>query len=298
MNQPIFRKPPGEAVTHSGLKALCGVAAYYRIAVNPGHLVKELALGETEAGEKDLVRAARMIGLKARIIARPSRERVASAPTPAILRLKSGRYCLLAGETASGLFRVIDPIARIPREISIDQLLGEIEPVLILVARHFLGAGVDPRTFGFRWFPPSIWRYRKPLVHVLVASFLVQIFALVTPLFFQIVIDKVLTHRGYSTLFVLVGGLARSACSTWRCNICAPTPCRTRRTGSTSNSASACSAISRACRSPISRRGRPGRPWRVRELETIRAFLTGQGLFSALDFSSPLSSSRSCSPIR
>jgi len=35
----------------------------------------------------------------------------------------------------------------------------------------------------------------------------VQIFALVTPIFFQVVVDKVLTHKGYSTLYVLVAGL-------------------------------------------------------------------------------------------
>ena len=37
--------------------------------------------------------------------------------------------------------------------------------------------------------------------------FLHQIFALVTPIFFQVVVDKVLTHKGYSTLYVLVAGL-------------------------------------------------------------------------------------------
>jgi len=46
------------------------------------------------------------------------------------------------------------------------------------------------------------------LAHVLLASFFVQTFALVTPLFFQVIIDKVLSHKGYDTLFVLVGGLA------------------------------------------------------------------------------------------
>ena len=85
-------------------------------------------------------------------------------------------------------------------------LFDEVEPLLVLVTRRFGGEGVDPKTFGFRWFLPSMWRYRKPLAHVLLASLFVQIFALVTPLFFQVVIDKVLTHEGYSTLFVLVAG--------------------------------------------------------------------------------------------
>ena len=61
---------------------------------------------------------------------------------------------------------------------------------------------VDRNTFGFRWFWPSILRYRRPLAHVLVASLFVQLFALATPIFFQLVVDKVLVHKGMSTLVV------------------------------------------------------------------------------------------------
>ena len=51
-------------------------------------------------------------------------------------------------------------------------------------------------------------KYRRLLGEVLIASFFLQVFALVSPLFFQVVIDKVLVHRGLSTLEVLVIGLA------------------------------------------------------------------------------------------
>jgi subfamily B ATP-binding cassette protein HlyB/CyaB len=50
-------------------------------------------------------------------------------------------------------------------------------------------------------------KYRHLLAEVVVASFFLQIFALVSPLFFQVVIDKVLVHRGLTTLDVLVIGL-------------------------------------------------------------------------------------------
>jgi ABC-type bacteriocin/lantibiotic exporter with double-glycine peptidase domain len=53
-----------------------------------------------------------------------------------------------------------------------------------------------------------MWRYRRALAHVLVASLFIQLFALVTPLFFQIVIDKVLVHKAMSTLTLIVIGLA------------------------------------------------------------------------------------------
>ena len=63
------------------------------------------------------------------------------------------------------------------------------------------------RRFDITWFMGAIHKYRHLLGEVLVASFFLQLFALVSPLFFQVVIDKVLVHRGMSTLDVLVIGL-------------------------------------------------------------------------------------------
>ncbi len=279
-----FQENAAERLADSGLRALCGIASYYRIAADPAHLATELALHGGEAGEKDLVRAAALIGLKARIVENPSAARLAAAPVPAILRLKSGGYCILGGETPGGLLRIVDPVTRIARELPLDELRAEIEPVLILVARHFRGAGINPRTFGFRWFAPSLWRYRKPLIHVLIASFFVQIFALVSPLFFQVVIDKVLTHRGYSTLFVLVGGLAIIGLFDVALQYL-----RNYALSHTTNRIDVelgQRLFRHLTRLPVAyfeTRPTGQTVARVRELETVRSFLTGQGLFSALD---------------
>ena len=83
-----------------------------------------------------------------------------------------------------------------PRKPPLENVAREIGGRALLIARRIGGAGADPRQFGMRWFLPTIWRYRRPLGHVLAASLFVQIFALTTPLFFQVVVDKVLTHRG------------------------------------------------------------------------------------------------------
>src|SRR5438309_5709124 len=64
------------------------------------------------------------------------------------------------------------------------------------------------RRFDVTWFLGAIHKYRHLLGEVLIASFFLQLFALVSPLFFQVVIDKVLVHRSMSTLDVLVIGLA------------------------------------------------------------------------------------------
>ena len=54
---------------------------------------------------------------------------------------------------------------------------------------------------------PSLVKYRRLLGEVLLVSLFLQLFALISPLFFQVVMDKLLVHRGVSTLDVLVIGL-------------------------------------------------------------------------------------------
>jgi subfamily B ATP-binding cassette protein HlyB/CyaB len=63
------------------------------------------------------------------------------------------------------------------------------------------------RRFDISWFFGAMHKYRRLLGEVLIASLFLQLFALISPLFFQVVIDKVLVHRGLSTLDVLVVGL-------------------------------------------------------------------------------------------
>jgi subfamily B ATP-binding cassette protein HlyB/CyaB len=64
-----------------------------------------------------------------------------------------------------------------------------------------------PPAFGFRWFIPELLKHRHVWRDVLVASLVIQLLALATPLFTQVVIDKVVVHRTQSTLLVLGIGL-------------------------------------------------------------------------------------------
>ena len=161
-------------------RALCGIAAYYRVAADPGHLSRELALQDQPANETAIVRAAILIGLNAKLVVNVTATRLATLPTPAIVRLKNGSFQLLAGKNPSGLYRLVDRISHADEEVPLDLLVKEIG-AKVLLARKVGGAGADPKTFGFRWFLPTIWRYRHPLGHVLIASLFVQLFGLVTP---------------------------------------------------------------------------------------------------------------------
>lgn len=64
-----------------------------------------------------------------------------------------------------------------------------------------------PKRFNLQWFLPVFWKFKRFFYEVLAASFLLQVFTLITPLFTQVIIDKVLVHKGFSTLDVLMTGL-------------------------------------------------------------------------------------------
>jgi hypothetical protein len=190
-----------------GLAALSLVAGYYRIAADPAQMRHQLALTGRLAGAEDLLRAANLLHLKSRVIRGVDAMRLGALPYPAILELKDGGFAILAVSAEKGNVRLADPVLRTAKEVS----LGEAEALssgsVILVTRRLGGTGIDPNSFGFRWFWPSILRYRRPLAHVVVASLFVQLFALASPIFFQLVVDKVLVHKGMSTLVVLIVGM-------------------------------------------------------------------------------------------
>jgi len=77
----------------------------------------------------------------------------------------------------------------------------------------------DTRKFGFGWFLPELLKYKKLWYEILLASLVIQLIALATPLFTQVIIDKVVVHRTESTLIVIAIGMAVfmvfSAALTW-----------------------------------------------------------------------------------
>ncbi len=279
--EPAPTPPPLDA----GLACVAAIAGYYRIAADPIHMYNQLGLVGRPTGANELLRASKTIGLKARQLTLKSAGRLETIPTPAIIQLRTGAFVIFGGKNPSGLYRVVDPILRRDREVALEELFGEIEPFVLQVARRIGGEGVDPSKFGFIWFMQSIWRYRRPLSHVLLASFFVQIFALVTPLFFQVIVDKVLTHKGYSTLFVLIGGLVVVGLFDVILQYL-----RTYALSHTTNRIDVelgQRLFHHLLRLPLGyfeTRSAGQTVARVRELESIRGFLTGPALFSSLDF--------------
>src|SRR5262249_27242581 len=152
----------------------------------------------------EILRAAKRAGIKARRVS-TTWARLAKTPLPAIAEHREGRFFVLA-KVGPDRVLIQDPLANRPLTVDREQFAAAWTGRLILLTRR-AGLLQADRKFDFAWFIPAILKYRRLLAEVLVASFCLQIFALVSPLFFQVVIDKVLVHHGLSTLDVLVFGL-------------------------------------------------------------------------------------------
>jgi subfamily B ATP-binding cassette protein HlyB/CyaB len=186
-----------------GLEALVTLLHLQGVAADAGQIAHRL--GTDKIGAPEMLRCARDLGLKARVC-RTDWSRLASTPLPAIAPLRDGGFLLLAKADEEKIL-VHSPLERRPILMTQDELLAIWDGSLILMTRR-AGLADVTRKFNITWFLAAIHKYRRLLSEVLLASFFLQLLGLVSPLFFQVVIDKVLVHRSLSTLDVLVLGLA------------------------------------------------------------------------------------------
>jgi subfamily B ATP-binding cassette protein HlyB/CyaB len=195
--------PPKQNVD-SGLACLILLARLHELPANPEGLRHQFGQPGKPFEILDILRAAKEIGLKAREID-STWERLRETKLPCIMQNKDGRYVILA-KFADDKVLIHDPKEGNPKVVPKDAVLGNWSGKLILATRRARLTDVA-RSFDIRWFIPAMLKYRHLLGEVLIASFFIQLLALITPLFFQVVIDKVLVHKGLTTLDVLAIGL-------------------------------------------------------------------------------------------
>lgn len=194
------RQPDPPRTPNPGLLGLSIVARYHGLAADPEDLQRRF--GRLGAGA--LSTAAAHLGLKTREIT-PRWRRLGSVPSPALISCRDGRYLILVRADGARVL-VQDPgvpgLAVFERE----RLEAEWSGRVVLIAPQRAPHPAAKR-FGLSWFFPFVARYRASLANVLIASLVLQLFALLTPLGTQVIIDKVLVHRGLGTLDVVVVGL-------------------------------------------------------------------------------------------
>ena len=283
----------GGADGDSGLACIALLAQLHGVAADPAQLRHALGLSGPATSD-DLLQAAGRLQLKART-GPLDLERAADGrlPLPCIIGLlpvatddaataSEAGFAILAA-VVNGQAMLHDPIEGRREMLALDTLKRRLTGAAIFVTSRAQLAAELAR-FDFSWFVPAIVKYRSLLSEALVASLFIQIFALLTPLFFQVVMDKVLVHKGISTLTVISLGLLavvifESLLSALRNYVFAHTTSRI----DVELGAQLFRHLLALPLAYFEARRVGDSVARVRELENIRQFLTGQALTSVID---------------
>ena len=274
--EDVQAREDGERAIH----VFCTMMGLLKKPVGPEAIRHEYMPPGQAFDAQAMVRAAKKLSLKARSVT-IERERLAKVPAPFIARDKEGGFFLFGGIRQESA--LIQKGLSNPETLSLDQLweMWGGEAVLIVTRSKVDKA---ERRFDLSWFIPSVVKYKKIFVEVLVASLFIQLFALVTPLLFQVVMDKVLVHRAFSTLQVVLGGLV--TITLFEFILGGLRSFTFSHTSSRVDVELGARLFDHLLRLPLgyfSSRQTGQVVARVRELETIRSFITGNALTVVLD---------------
>lgn len=197
-----------ERFPHTTIQCLAAVAQHHRLAVNPERLIEDYALGSEEPPVATVLHIASDIGLKAKVDKFTwEMLQAQDGVFPLIARMDDGNCVIVisASDKDGGQVAVLNPLADnaagvliIGREIFCRQWRGDV----FLMKRLFNVSEVN-QPFGFRWFIPEIIKQKAAFRDIAIAAMAMHFLGLASPMFFQLVIDKVLVHQSSSTLWTL-----------------------------------------------------------------------------------------------
>ncbi|WP_164992004.1 type I secretion system permease/ATPase [Burkholderia stabilis] len=281
MNAPEKTEEFAHAPLDPALACLVTIARFHGIATDAAQLRHAAAHGDQPFDASALILCARSIGLKARLV--PLRtDRLDRSPLPALGLDKDGRHFIIARRDGSSVL-TLEANSTQPALSSLEEITHRSTGSMLLFTSRASLTG-ELAKFDFSWFIPAVVKYRRLLLEVLAISFVLQIFGLVTPLMFQVIMDKVLVNHTYNTLAVV--GITLFLSSTFEVAL---TGLRNYIFSHTTNRIDVelgARLFKHLIALPLAYFGvrRVGDTIaRVRELESIRNFLTGQALTAVID---------------
>lgn len=264
-----------------GLAALVLIARFHGIAADAEQLRHAAGIKSAAFNVSELSLSARSLGLKTRKV-RVSVERLSRTPFPALALDQQGRHFIVAGCNPERAL-ILDAGAGATRASPPDEVIERCGGHILLFASRASLAGELAR-FDFSWFIPAVIKYRRLLLEVLLVSAMLQLFGLVSPLMFQVVMDKVLVNRAFNTLNVVCIALLVS--SIFEISLTGLRNYVFSHTANRIDVELGARLFRHLLALPLDYFGsrRVGDTVaRVRELENIRSFLTGQAVTAVID---------------
>lgn len=205
---------PAAGPVDPALASFVLLAQFLGVPADLAQIHHDRGRGDEPYSFADLVRIAKRLGLMARQ-KRTAFSDLPKLPLPALIALSDGGTAVLLKVDDSGeighRYMVMPPGAERPeiwdeaRAATGFAVEADKVDLLLMTSREHIAG--QKRAFDISWFIPALVKYRKPLRDVLIGSFFLQLVGLASPIFFQLVIDKVLVHQSMTTLEVLAIGL-------------------------------------------------------------------------------------------
>ena len=191
---------------NGGILALAFIANYLHHPIAAKELAAQLGSG-WQASEQDLIYLARYL-LDFRAERRKLRvNKITQNNLPAMVYNSDSGYAALLRIESERVFIFLPASAKV-ETLAIASFYEQYTGHFIGIKSKQDSANLSSLAFGFRWLFSAFWRQSGTVTQVLIAAVILQVFALVTPLFTMIIIDKVFTAGGTSTLEVLIIGMA------------------------------------------------------------------------------------------
>jgi ATP-binding cassette, subfamily B, bacterial HlyB/CyaB len=191
------------------VQCLTAVAQHHGLQINPERIITEYALRQEEPGDLLLMRIAADIGMKSKVMKLSWQALLQQDGVfPLIAKTRDGKAVIVVGvrKEADNKVAVLDPkdaVVTLLDQAAFAKIWSG--DVFLLKREHKL---TDPnQPFGFRWFIPEILKHKAAFRDIFIAAMAMHILGLASPIFFQLVIDKVLTHQSETTLWVLGAGI-------------------------------------------------------------------------------------------
>jgi subfamily B ATP-binding cassette protein HlyB/CyaB len=175
------------------------VAKFLNLSVNADDLLKISETSDIKEGEVLLLKFAKYYKLKSKLTALKNKQ-LLEIKSPVIAKHNDGTFFIVAKVT-DGKAMILFPDSNVPQLLDIEKLNEIWDGTAVLIVKKGLEA--NETVFSFKWFIPTVLKFKCEFIQVLISIFIVQILGILTPVMTQVVVDKVLSNRSMSTLYVL-----------------------------------------------------------------------------------------------
>lgn len=180
-----------EKTQDSGLTCFMIVMKFHGIPITKEQAENLSVLDpEQKTGEIEIIESAKKLKMRARLC-RLNINKLKNVNAPIIAKDSNGDFFIIAKSTEDK-FMILFADKTQPAIKSREELAEIWDGTAVIISKK--GTADREAIFSFKWFIPTILKFKKEFIQVLIAVFTVQILGILTPVMTQVVVDLSLIH--------------------------------------------------------------------------------------------------------